>query len=531
MLRFEMDVSTADLAKRTIEGMIVPYGEVGRIAGSDYRFRPGSVRLARARTPLLVDHNRAEPVGVLAELVERDDGVLARFSIDPTPSGDTALLQAASGSRGSLSVGAEVEDSIEAGSVTDITRARVVEVSLLALGAFEGAAVHRVAAGIDESGGVADEPEPKPADIPEDIPEPEPEPEPEPNPDQTELPTEPEPEPDNPQEERDMEKIEATAAPVIIAARDRKPRELSAGEYTHALLAAQMGDGDAARILEAALTETISTDIPGLLPPSYETGVLGPAPIDRVLYDVFKGKPLPGVGLAVQKPTWTTAPNGAWAATVDDDATTGKAVIGLNAANVERWDWATAISYAAVKRSSPDAIDTIYAAAVEDFYKDVETKIATLLDTTAGTPNAAIKIGAGIGAFYARCGRAPEVIIVAPDVWGLLADAGALTLPWGAAGASVIAGDNGLRSSYAGLPAVASGALAAGTKYLATRRALDVRITDPVQLTANAIGALNVELGVVGEGLFDADVPLEVMELAAGAPVIFEADSSSKKGS
>ena len=42
---------------------------------------------------------------------------------------------------------------------------------------------------------------------------------------------------------------------------------------------------------------------------------------------------------------------------------------------------------------------------------------------------------------------------------------------------------------------------------LATRRAVDARVTDPVRLTANAIGALNVELAVVGEGLFDTDYP------------------------
>ena len=511
MLRFEMDVATADLAKRTIEGTIVPFGEVGRIAGTDYRFRPGSVRLARARTPLLVDHDRKNPVGVLSELEENDSGILARFSIDQTPDGDRALIQAASGSRGSLSIGAEVEDSLEAGSVIDVTKARVVEVSLLALGAFAGAGVHRVAAGIDESGGLADDPDPDPA--------------PEPDPNQTELPTEPEPI----EQEETVETIEATAAaPVILAQRDRAPRELTAGQYTHALLAAQQGDSDAARLIEAALTETVSTDIPGLLPPSYESGVIGPAPVERTLYDVFKGRPLPGVGLAVQKPTWTTRPVGAWAANVDADITTSKAVIGLNAAAIERWDWGTAISYTAVKRSSPDAIDTIYAAAVENFYHDVETKIATLLDTTAGTPNAAIKAGAGIAAFYTIAHRAPEVLIVAPDVWGVLADAGALTLPWGSGGGSVIAGETGLRSSYAGLPIVASGALAPGTKYLATRRALDVRITEPVQLTANAIGALNVELGVVGEGLFDADVPLEVMELTTGAPV--GDDPSSRKG-
>ena len=149
-----MDVAVADLAARTIEGTMVPYDETAKIGDANYRFRPGSVKLARQRTPLLVDHDRGNPVGVLAELVERDDGVLARFRIDPTPAGDTALVQAASGSRGSLSIGAEVDESVEDGDVNDVTAARVFEVSLAALSAFEGATVTRVAASmIDESGG------------------------------------------------------------------------------------------------------------------------------------------------------------------------------------------------------------------------------------------------------------------------------------------------------------------------------------------------------------------------------------------
>lgn len=517
MLRFEMDVNAADLNARTIEGLIVPFGEVGKIAGRDYRFQAGSVRLGRTRTPLLVDHDRSNPVGVLAELTESEAGVMARFRVDETPDGDRALIQAASGSRGSLSIGAEVDAADDAaGGVVEVTAARVLEVSLLALGAFESAEVHRVAATATESGEPAEPP------APEDPPPPEP------NPDQTELPVEPETPAAPAESEARSMTVEATAAPVIITAdRHRSSRELSAGEYVHALLRAQQGDQDAARVIEAALTETVSTDIPGLLPPSYESSVIGPAPVPRVLYETFRGRPLPGVGLAVQKPTWTTRPAGAWAANVDADATTSKAVIGLNAAAVERWDWATALSYTAAKRSSPDAITTLYNGAVEDFYADVETKIAALAIATAGTANAAVKLGAGISAFYTLSGRAPEVILVSPDMWGTLADAGALTPSVGFGNASVTAGDAGLRSSYAGLTIVASAALPPATKLLATRRALDVRISEPVQLTANAIGALNVELGVVGEGLFDADVPGEIMLLSAGAPVIFTADQQA----
>jgi len=99
-------------------------------------------------------------------------------------------------------------------------------------------------------------------------------------------------------------------------------------------------------------------------------------------------------------------------------------------------------------------------------------------------------------------------------VWGELADTGALQAPVAAGNVSI---DGNLRSSFAGLPIIASGSLAAGDQYLASRRALDVRITEPVRLTANAIGALNVELAVVGEGLFDVDYPAEITKLAAGA--------------
>lgn len=509
MLRFEMDVAAADMSARTIEGVIVPYGEVATIQGRKYEFEPGSVTLARSRTPLLVDHDRGAPVGVLAELVEHDAGAVARFKVDPTPAGDTALVQAASGSRGSLSVGAELDDADDDGDVIHVRASSVHEVSLLALGAFHGASVTRVAAEAD-----AGDEDPPPASAPTPPPAEDPSTE-----DPPATPAE--------QEGPEMEPIEA-AAPVIIAERSRPALQLSAGEYVHAMLAAGHGDDAAARLIEAALTETVSTDIPGLLPPSYESRVLPPAPTPRVLYDTFKGRPLPAVGLSIQKPTWTTPPDGQWAANVDADATTSAAVIGLNAAAVERWDWATAISYTAAKRSSPDAIDTIYAAAVEDFYRDVETKIGALLIASAGAANAAVTLGAGIAAFYAATDLAPDAIIVAPDVWGELADAGVLTPAVGFVGANVIAGEGGLRSSYAGLPIVASNAVPATSKILATRRALDVRTTEPVQLTANAIGALNVELGVVGEGLFDLDYPGEVMLLTAGAPMVRGDTSESR---
>jgi HK97 family phage prohead protease len=493
MLTFEMDVVAANVEERTIEGVIVPYDEVGRIAGVDYRFRPGSVRAARSRTPLLLDHDRGRPVGVLASLEDAPNGALGTFRIDRTPDGDQALAQAASGSRGALSVGASVEAADDRGGVLEVTAGLVHEVSLLALGAFAGATVTRVAAEAEE---------------PDD-----PDPELDPNPDQEELELDPPAPPASTPDPEEGTMHEATeAAPVIIATADRPARELVAGELVALIVRAQHGEPDARRYLEAALVESISTDVSGLLPPTYERTVLGGSTIPRPLYETFRSRPLPGVGLAVNKPVWTTPPDGQWAATVDDDAHSTKIVVGSQQAHVERWDWAGAIPWVVVQRSDPSIVDEIYAEAVLDFYLDVETKIAGLLSLSAA--GGAATIGEGIADFFTLTGRNPEVILVAPDVWGSMADAKMLDST--VAGGSVSTA-SGLSSSFAGISIVASASLAAGSQYLATRRALDARVTDPVRLTANAIGALNVELAVVGEGLFDRDYPDEVVALAAGA--------------
>jgi hypothetical protein len=535
MLHFEREVLVADLNERTIEGVIVPYDEVGVIQGREYRFRAGSVQLGR-RVPLLVDHDRGRPIGVLAELVDQPTGVLARFRVDATEAGDEALTQAASGSRGALSVGAEViRSSMARDGVVDVEAGLIHETSLLALGAFESAAVTRVAAEQDDPDG--DEPTAEPAaddgheaELGDDEQDDEQETTAEPvetSPDQEELELD-EPDDDDAGAAGDPEggtmTEAASAAPVIRAERSRSPRELLAGEYVEAMIRASQGDRDAARLIEAALTETLSTDVGGLLPPTFERTVIGGRDVHRPLFETFRSRPLPGVGLLVNKPAWTTPPEGAWAADVDADATTSKVVVGSQSAAVIRWDWAGAIPWVVVQRSDPSIVDEIYGEAVQSWYLDVEAKIGG--EVLQAAPGVATTLGAGIAEFYVASGseRSPEVILMAPDVWGMFADAGALTVPLGMGGVSAAE----LTASFAGIPAKSSGTLAPGTAILATRRAVDARVTEPVRLTANAIGALNVELAVVGEGLFDTDYPRELLMLSGVTPATAVASVKAK---
>jgi len=502
MLRFEMDVLAADLLKRTIEGIVVPYGEPGIIAGRAYRFGPGSVRLARARTPLLLDHDRGRPVGVLAELRDEPGGAFASFRIDSTPAGDEALTQAASGSRGAFSIGAELDSPPVAGTdgIVDVEGASIHEVSLLALGAFASAGVTRVAAELEETEGADDDDEED-----EELEE---------SSDDDEA---GEGAGDDESETEDETMEASNAAPVILATRHPATRELNAGEFVSLSIRAQHGERDAIRLLEAALVESISTDLTGLLPPQYERTVIGAREVDRPLYTAFRGRAIPAVGLQVIKPKWDTHTAGAEAASVDADATSSKVSLSTQSATVVRWDWAGAIPWTVVQRSDPSVIDEIYADAVQGFYLWVEGKIGgELLAASAGV---ATSIGAAIAEFYVATGnsRTAEVIVMAPDVWGKFADASQLS-------SSIIqgpaSGAGGLSMSLAGLPVVVSGTVTAGSTVLATRRALDARVTEPVRLTANAIGALNVELAVVGEGLFDTDYPAELLKFAAIVPAI-----------
>ena len=229
--------------------------------------------------------------------------------------------------------------------------------------------------------------------------------------------------------------------------------------------------------------------------------MIGPAPIDRVLYDVFRGRPLPGVGLAVQKPTWTTLPAGAWAATVDADATTAQGrhrperrhdrALGLGDRDLLRRRQALEPGRDR-RRSTPPPSRTSTTTS--------RPRSPTLLDTTAGTAERGDQ---------ARRRHRRLLRPLRPRARGHHRRPGRLgparrrrraQRPVGVAGPTSSPARAACAPSYAGVPDRRLRRARRRHEVPATRRALDVRITEPVQLTANAIGALNVELGVVGEG-------------------------------
>jgi HK97 family phage prohead protease len=491
MLRLEVRAS-ADSERRVIEGTVLPYGVAQRIGFDVYRFAEGSLEAARGTTPLVLGHDQNRPVGVLAELESGPDAVTARFRVDATADGDTALAQAASGSRSGLSLGAEpVNWTIGADGIIDVTLAHLYEVSLVSVPAFEAAMVTRVAAHYNPEGDPMDVATPTPVAG-------DPTPAPVPPPPPAELPVE--------------------RAPVLVVA-ERAPRRLTLAEYLGAYVRAERGDHEAAALLQAALTVENVAGNPGVLPPSYTSEVLGSMSVVSPLAEAFKSAPMPESGMEIIKPRWTNRPDGGYM--VDDMAAvpTSSANLGKKSVPIRQWAWAAEPTYALVERSTPAYVDVAFEQALVDHAMDLDAWIASFLPVT-GVQDVA-SIGAGIAQVATRqagtpgyAGRTADRILASPDQFGFM---------WDAEGFSKWTDghiNNAGSGSIGGLDVYMSSSLAEGDLFVAYSRALEVRQSAPARLTATMIGAMHVQIGVTSFDSVDLEIPegiVRVTPLAAAA--------------
>lgn len=489
MLRFDVR-ATADTESRVIEGTVLPYGVTQKISGAVYRFAAGSLQAARATTPLVLGHDENRPVGVLAELSNGDDAATARFRIDATADGDTALAQAASGSRAGLSLGAEPIDwTIAEDGTVDVTLAHLFEVSLVSVPAFEGATVSRVAAAYHPKGDEMSDTTPQvPAETPPATPDP-----------RTIMPVPPAELP--------------VHRPVQLVVAERAPERLTLAQYLGAFVRAERGDTDARRTLEAALTVENVAGNPGVLPPSYTTEILDAMSVSSPLADAFKSAPMPDSGMEIIKPKWTARPNGGYM--VDDMAAvpTSAANLGKNSVPVLQWAWAGEPTYALVERSTPAYVDAAFEMALVDHAIDLDAWIASILPVT-GVGDAAT-IGAGLAQVATRtagyAGRTADRILASPDQFGALWDAEGFS-KWTEGNIGSSGGRIG------GLEVFMSSSLPAGSLFVAYSRALEVRQSAPARLTAVMIGAMHVQIGVTSFDAIDLEIPDAIVRVASLVP-------------
>jgi Escherichia/Staphylococcus phage prohead protease len=150
----------ADGDGRTISGTVMPYGETCKVGGYTESFAPGSFDgTDPAAVKLLVQHDRERlPIGVATSFTDTATGFEGSFKVSKTSPGDDVLELIRDGVVSGLSVGFLPIPDGDRWSAdrtrVERTRAQLVEVSVVAWPAYDGARIHdlRSLAGRNRSG-------------------------------------------------------------------------------------------------------------------------------------------------------------------------------------------------------------------------------------------------------------------------------------------------------------------------------------------------------------------------------------------
>ncbi|MGW5141688.1 HK97 family phage prohead protease [Nocardia beijingensis] len=136
---------------RTVHGIAVPYGEIAEVRdgyGAPYRekFLPGAFTRSLSergrKIRLLAMHDgRSFPIGMPEQLLETPEGLKVAFRVSPTTAGNDALALVRDGAVTGFSIGFKPIRSRQVDGVVVRAEAALIEVSLVAEPAYEGAQV------------------------------------------------------------------------------------------------------------------------------------------------------------------------------------------------------------------------------------------------------------------------------------------------------------------------------------------------------------------------------------------------------
>jgi len=146
--RMPMELRAIDTEERMITGVVAPYDEttfmVSDPGGERIKRRAfnRSISMVGSKVPLCVNHNHDSAVGMSRKWEDSDDGLVGHFHIRNNARGDEVLADAKEGYLSGLSVGfVPIDRKRAADGVMEVREARLYEVSLVLIGAYDGAKV------------------------------------------------------------------------------------------------------------------------------------------------------------------------------------------------------------------------------------------------------------------------------------------------------------------------------------------------------------------------------------------------------
>jgi len=413
---FTLDAAQGDAPRRTISGIAAPYNVPAVVSdGTAVVFRPGSLPVEGKAPRLFMYHDASQPVGVVTERVDTEQGMMFSAKISATTLGNDALVMAQDGTIDQVSVGVNpTKFSYDEDGTMIIEAAEWMELSLVPIGAFgDMAPITKVAASIHQ--------EPEEVVLNEEV-----------------TPVE---------EKQEMSEVtetavEATIPTAPIFAQAKKEFVLpSAGEFMAAYhiggdtfknMNAAVADYTASKrtALQAAAGDVLTTDTPGLLP----VPVLGPLVQDlnflRPVVEAVGARAYPDNGQQKTfiRPTITTHTSVATQSTELSAASATTMVIASNSVSKTTLAGQVTLSVQDIDFTSPAAMQLIlndlmgeYMIASDNLAADNLLTAATssgvwdltVADLLKSVYDSAVDISNGRN-------WTPTHMFVSPDVWGQL---------------------------------------------------------------------------------------------------------------
>ena len=414
---FTVDKTAANgEGKRMISGVAVPYNVFATVSdGSEIMFMPGSLPVDGKAPRLFMYHDHSQPVGVVTERVDTEQGMMFTAKISATTLGNDALIMALDGTIDQVSVGVNpTKFSYDEEERMIVEAADWLELSLVPIGAFgDQANITDVAASIPQTPDTVSHNEPVTTE------------------EKTNMSTE------------TSTAIEATIPTPALPAQPKRRFNLpTAGEY----MAAYHIGGESFRnvqaavkdfvtsnqtALQAAAGDVLTTDTPGLLPVPVLGPVMANLGYQRPVVSAIGARAMPDGGnqKTFVRPTWTTHPSVATQSTELTAVSATTPVIASNVVTKTTLAGQVTLSVQDIDFTSPAALEIILQDLVGQYMLQSDALACSRITTGASASGSTWTVTANdpstlIAAIYdaatdilSATNFLPDHVFVSPDVW------------------------------------------------------------------------------------------------------------------
>ena len=263
-----------------IAGVAVPWSKEAVVSGGQtVKFLRGAFDVTQKAPKLVENHDLTQLRGTVTELRDDEDGLYFEAQFANTRASQDAVALVKAGAYDSVSVGAVPEKfKFDKAGTMIVSKAKMIELSLVAVPAFSDAVITEIAASADP-----EDDETQPQDTPEE---------------------------ENVSEAIQAEAPEAPATiptqPLVYATARKEVPLPTAVEYLSAAIAGGSAWHQMREAIKAAAPDVVTTDTPGILP----TPIIGPVYNNfrgfRPVVDAIGAKAMPNGGKVFIRPEVTT---------------------------------------------------------------------------------------------------------------------------------------------------------------------------------------------------------------------------------